>query len=141
MPFSSEWCAGRLSRETTFLTVACSLTAIALVPHRSRHLAAAHLPSALRRLPPAALFFASVAAPRAHTCVRGWGGGRVAQLRESEAAERARVLEDAAALELVGREERALQGDFAFRGLFNPPRDGDCLVRCAAQVEEIRWTS
>ena len=61
----------------------------------------------------------------------------LAILRESELEEEMRSDEDKRAAALVQRYEAELQAGAStsggFAGLYNPPRDGDCLMRCAVE--------
>ena len=55
-----------------------------------------------------------------------------AMIQESAKAEADRNLEDTGALELVEKNQTELKvADMTYCGLYNPPRDGDCLLKCA----------
>jgi hypothetical protein len=56
-----------------------------------------------------------------------------AMMRESKEAEAQRTKEDLGAAALVGKFQAQLTADVAFRDVFNPARDGDCLMRCAVK--------
>ena len=56
-----------------------------------------------------------------------------AMMRESKEAEAQRTQEDVGAAALVGKFQAQLTADVAFRDVFNPARDGDCLMRCAVK--------
>ena len=56
-----------------------------------------------------------------------------AMMRESEEAEVQRTNEDSGAELLVDKYKADLAKDPNFRDVFNPARDGDCLMRCAVK--------
>ena len=56
-----------------------------------------------------------------------------AMIRESEEAEKQRTKEDSGATVLVDKCKAKLTEDTNYRDVFNPARDGDCLMRCSVK--------
>ena len=58
-----------------------------------------------------------------------------AMMRESKDTEAQRTKEDFGAAALVRKFQAQLTADATYRDVFNPARDGDCLMRCAVKHE------
>ena len=56
-----------------------------------------------------------------------------AMMRESKDTEAQRTKEDFGAAALVRKFQAQLTADATYRDVFNPARDGDCLMRCAVK--------